>query len=84
MPATEGSFWQANDNVAGEEIAKVVFSILTHYMQSFGKANSLSRILAFHRQSCNSKQIPERAHSIHALLMRKNVELQEFKQVEKI
>lgn len=39
MPATEGrgSFWQANDNLAGEEIAKVVFSILTDYMQTFGK-----------------------------------------------
>ena len=38
MPATEGSgsFWQPNDNLAGEEIAKVVFSILTDYMQTFG------------------------------------------------
>ena len=47
MPVTEsrelGSFWHANDNVA-ELFAKVVFSILTDYMQTFGKANSLTYI----------------------------------------
>lgn len=46
MPATEGrgSFWQANDNLAGEEIAKVVFSILTDYMQTFGERLILSHV----------------------------------------
>ena len=66
-----GGKWEANDNVAAEEIAKVAFSILTRIICRLLGSLIGSRILAFHRQSCNSKQIPERAHSKHALIMRK-------------